>query len=45
MPRGRLLARDVDLQGRGEGIGDVVMSRVKFVDEGGKNAARAKNQG
>ena len=44
-PRRNLLARGVDFGGRGEVTGDVVIPGVKFVDEGGKNTARAKKGG
>ena len=39
--RGRLIARDVELGGREKVTRDVATSEVEFVDEGGKNTARA----
>ena len=44
-PHGRLLAHVVDFGGRGQVTGDVVTSGVDFVDEGGKNTARATKDG
>ena len=44
-PRGRLLARDVDIGGREEVTGEVVTSGVEPVGEGGKNTACTTKDG
>ena len=44
-PRGRPIARDVELGGRERVTGDLVTSGVEFADEGGKHTARATKDG